>query len=492
MREISDMELLQDYARHGSEAAFAELVQRHINLVYSAALRHVGIPAQAEETTQAVFVILARKAASLRPGTILEAWLHQTTRLTALSLMRAERRRQFREQEVYMQSTLQEHNADAVWAQLAPLLDEGLARLGQTDREALMLRFFKDKSVREVAAALKVTEPAAQRRVLRAVEKLRSFFNKRGVIVPAAVIMAAISAHSVQAAPITLAKSVTAMAITKGATSSASTLTLIKGALKIMAWTKAKTVIVIGAGVLLTAGVTTVAVEHLSQHAAEPWQLAELDYKLLITPPYKTEVLPTAYEQRSPLNNTTGTTSEVGGRAVGINVSLREILYLAYVTQGPVAPYRMVLNTALPAGRYDFIANQPNASQAALRQEIKNKFGLTARFETIETNVLLLKVKYPKLAGMKRTPGSANQHFSSSTLVSAADLNMADLANYLENGFLKLPVIDQTGLTDQYDYLLAWDPTRNDSLKRALSDQLGLELVPDTARVEMLIVDKAR
>jgi DNA-directed RNA polymerase specialized sigma24 family protein len=102
MPDVSDMELLRDYDRQGLEEAFAELVRRHINLVYSVALRHVRVAAHAEEITQAVFVILARKAAGLRPDTILEGWLHETTRLTALSFLRGERRRQFREQEAYM------------------------------------------------------------------------------------------------------------------------------------------------------------------------------------------------------------------------------------------------------------------------------------------------------------------------------------------------------------------------------------------------------
>ena len=102
MPDANDMELLRDYARHGSETAFAELVQRHIGLVYSAALRHVGIAAQAEEITQAVFIILARKVSNLRPDTILEGWLYETARLTSLSFLRGERRRQFREQKAYM------------------------------------------------------------------------------------------------------------------------------------------------------------------------------------------------------------------------------------------------------------------------------------------------------------------------------------------------------------------------------------------------------
>src|ERR1017187_4281795 len=137
MPDVSDMELLRDYDRQGSEDAFAALVQRHINLVYSVALRHVGIAAHAEEITQAVFVILARKAARLRPDTILEGWLHETTRLTALSFLRGERRPQFREQEAYMQSTLQESTDASAWNNFAPLLGEGLSRLGKKDRDAV-------------------------------------------------------------------------------------------------------------------------------------------------------------------------------------------------------------------------------------------------------------------------------------------------------------------------------------------------------------------
>ena len=266
---MSDMELLRDYDRQGSEEAFAELVQRHVNLVYSVALRHAGIAADAEEITQAVFVILARKAASLRPNTILEGWLHETTRLTALSFMRGERRRQFREQEAYMQSTLPESADASTWNQLAPLLDEAISRLGKKDRDAVMLRFFKDKSLRDVAAALRVNESAAQRRVHRAVEKMRLFLTKRGVVLPAAALTTAISANSVQAAPVALAKSVAAVAMAKGAAASGSTLTLIKGALKLMAWTKVKTTVI--AGVILAATTTgVVGYKVVQAHYAKP------------------------------------------------------------------------------------------------------------------------------------------------------------------------------------------------------------------------------
>jgi RNA polymerase sigma factor (sigma-70 family) len=268
MHDSSDMDLLREYARQNSEAAFAELVRRHIALVYSAALRHVGSAGHAEEITQAVFIILARKAAGLRPDTILPGWLCETTRLTALSFLRGERRRQFREQEAYMQSTLQESNETAAWQQLAPLLDEALARLGKKERDAVVLRFFKDQNLREVAAALNINEPAAQRRVHRAVEKLRQFFMKRGLALSSGTITGAISAHSVQAAPAGLAVKISVIAIAKGAAAGTTTLTLVKGALKIMAWTKAKTAIVTGVAVLLAAGMTPILIKEIRKSSS--------------------------------------------------------------------------------------------------------------------------------------------------------------------------------------------------------------------------------
>src|ERR1035441_9271159 len=125
MPELDDHELLAEFARTESEAAFAALVARYVNLVYSAARRFTGNPHHAEEITQAVFIILARKAGGLRPGTGVSGWLYQTARLTAANFVKGEIRRQRREQEAYMQSTLDEPDA-AAWEQIAPLLDEAI------------------------------------------------------------------------------------------------------------------------------------------------------------------------------------------------------------------------------------------------------------------------------------------------------------------------------------------------------------------------------
>src|SRR5580700_2657692 len=181
MADVSDTDLIQDYADRNSETAMAELVARHINLVYSVALRFTGNAADAQDVTQAVFIILAQKAASLRQRTTLTGWLYETTRLAARQSWRTQNRRQAREQEAYMQSTVNEAGTDGVWQQLAPLLEEGMSRLNESERTLLALRFFENKSAVETAALLGINEWAAHKRVKRAVEKLRKFFTKRGV-----------------------------------------------------------------------------------------------------------------------------------------------------------------------------------------------------------------------------------------------------------------------------------------------------------------------
>ena len=175
------MELLDEFASQNSQEAFATLVRRHVNLVYAVALRNVGDHQKAEDVTQAVFVILAQKAGHLNRRTVLTGWLYQTARLTSRNLVRQEMRRQRREQEAIMQSISDQSHHEPEWARLAPVLDEALARLGEKERNAILMRFFEGRTAPEAATALAVNESALKARVSRGLEKMRKFFARHGI-----------------------------------------------------------------------------------------------------------------------------------------------------------------------------------------------------------------------------------------------------------------------------------------------------------------------
>jgi len=200
-----DDQLLRRYALAGDEAAFTELVHRYVDLVYSAALRLLNGDAHlAQDVSQRVFTDLSRKAWKLSGRATLSGWLHTSARYAAAKIRRTEGRRRAREQEAYI---MQDHSTtpEIPWEQLRPLLDEAVGRLRERDRDAVVLRYFQGKSHREVGAALGVNEDAARKRVERALEILRTHFARQGVTISAALLVAAIGANSVQAAPTGLA-----------------------------------------------------------------------------------------------------------------------------------------------------------------------------------------------------------------------------------------------------------------------------------------------
>jgi uncharacterized protein (TIGR03435 family) len=496
-----DMALLREYARLNSEEAFATLVSRHVNLVYSVALQEVHDPHLAEEITQAVFIILARKADSLNAKTILAGWLCRTARYASANALTIQRRRQQREQEACMQSVLNESEPDA-WTQIDPLLGGAMKQLGQKDHDAVVLRFFEGKSFQEIGTAFGASENAAKKRVAYALEKLRKYFSKHGVSSTTAILAGAISANSVQAAPVTLAKSVTAVAIAKGAAASGSTLTLIKGALKIMAWSKMKTAIVASAIILLAAGTTTVVVEKVIYPAEPSWandpRVWQGNLMVLRKLPEIILLRPTKFTNEPP-----GTVAGFGVTIDGCikdarkNVDIRELINLAYGIY-PRDMARSLFPKDLPREHFDFLFTMPRDVNEVLRNELKTRFGLIAHRENLDADALLLRLadsktwerhinqtknQYTKTrVGLERSMGPL--------LKSTIDDKIPGLEELLGK-----PVVNQTGLTEQYDLYFEWNKasgkTENENIEQALLDQLGLELVPTNMPVEMLVVEKA-
>jgi RNA polymerase sigma factor (sigma-70 family) len=223
----SDLDLLGQFAREKSQDAFTALVSRHVNLVYSAALRQVRSPQLAEEIAQSVFADLARNACSLAGGgdasspKTLTPWLYAVTRRTAIDVIRKESRRQLREQ-IAVELTNMNATPDSgtgvppVWTDIEVHLDDAMAALDETDRSAVLLRYFEHKNLREVGEALGASDDAAQKRVSRAVERLREFFSKRNVTIGAGGLAVVISANAVQAAPIGLTATISAAAFLAG------------------------------------------------------------------------------------------------------------------------------------------------------------------------------------------------------------------------------------------------------------------------------------
>ncbi len=212
MQTKSDAELLQDYVTDRSEAAFDEIVRRYAGFVYSAALRQVGNPEAARDVAQTVFSDLARKAGSLHPNTLLIGWLSHGARLASLEQLRRDSRRLQREKQA-MDWHQSSPEVAPNWEELRPALDEGMASLGDMDRDALLLRFFKDESLASVGVALGVSEDAAQKRVSRALEKLREFLAARGIMITVTALSGAIAAHGVECVPAGLAASLSSAAV---------------------------------------------------------------------------------------------------------------------------------------------------------------------------------------------------------------------------------------------------------------------------------------
>ena len=204
MAQLDDMRLVQDFALRGSEEAFTALLDRHIKLVYSVALRYVGDAQKAEDIAQSVFLLLAQKGPRLRRNTLISGWLYRAARLVAIRLRRSEMRREQREQEAVMQSIKEYFETEVQLFNRIPFdrVDAvAMDRLGEIERNAVLLRYFEGLPLAQVAAKLDLKEAAVRKQVSRALEKLRHYFAKKGVSVPVGSLAGAIERNALQPVP---------------------------------------------------------------------------------------------------------------------------------------------------------------------------------------------------------------------------------------------------------------------------------------------------
>jgi RNA polymerase sigma factor (sigma-70 family) len=257
--------LLADYVANASERAFSEIVHGYIDLVYSTALRLVnGDTHRAEDVVQTVFADLARLARTLPRDVMLGGWLHRRTFHVATTIMRDERRRANRERQACEMNALQ-NDSDDGFEQIAPYLDEAINELNDRERAAIVLRYFERRDLRAVGAALGSNEDAAQKSVSRAVDKLRSHFERRGVVISSALIVSALAGNAVQAAPAGLASTVAAASLAGAAV--AGTIGFTTTLTKIILMKKTTTIITLCALAALVTSIAVVKFKHAAANA---------------------------------------------------------------------------------------------------------------------------------------------------------------------------------------------------------------------------------
>ena len=265
-------QLLAEYARTGSDAAFRELVARYINLVFSTALRLVGGDThRAEDVAQAVFADLARQASALSPEVVLGGWLHRHACFVAANTLRSERRRQSRERQAAEMNALQ-NDSGTDFSTVAPILDEAINELGDEDRTAILLRFFEQRDFRAVGEVLGSNEDAARMRVNRALEKLHTLLRRRGVKTTAGALCTVLTANAVHAAPAGLAVTISTAAALTG-TSVAASAAAITTTITMTTFQKT----ILGLSLVAAIGTGVTSIHQARQNAALKQQVLSLE-----------------------------------------------------------------------------------------------------------------------------------------------------------------------------------------------------------------------
>jgi uncharacterized protein (TIGR03435 family) len=296
---------------------------------------------------------------------------------------------------------------------------------------------------------------------------------------------------------------VTAVAIAKGVAASGSTLILVKGALNLMAWAKAKTATLIGAALIAVGATTYVWQVKPNDSSAQEFQATvdRLSRVLTDTSP-QVKIVPTKYPDSH------GGGFRANDKTIGISMPMQALIQDAY---GLHDDLRIIIATKLPDGKFDYIANLPSGSGHALQQKIKKQFGIVGRFEPQPKDVLVLKVKDANTLKSKLVP----RKNKTITLAGSQGVGVLwEKSGYWTEGnkfvwrgqpvnqfadsleaFFHIPVVDETGITDlqKYNFDLDWDLMSRDGEKLKLAlNEVGFELIATNQPIAMLVVEKVK
>jgi len=292
---MDDHSLLMQYTNEGSEQAFEGLVEKYTSLVYSSAVRRVG-PDMAKDITQAVFMILSRKAEKLakREMKTLAGWLFRTTRFATSEALRSRARREHREEEAskeHSRFTEEMDNAPS-WENVRPLIDAALDKLGKKDRDAVLLRYFQEASYADVGMALGLTENAATKRVARATDKLRTLLTRKGTTVSGAALATLLAANVAEAIPSGLTVASAAVVTSVAAEGTSAAVLIAEAAVKSMFLSQVKMAVVAGCALVATSAGTVAAISNVMISSYDPSKHIHIEH---------VEAFPLTYMARSRL-----------------------------------------------------------------------------------------------------------------------------------------------------------------------------------------------
>ena len=482
---LNDVELVGE-SMAGNREAFGQIVARYQSLICSLAYSATGSLSQSEDLAQDTFVTAWKQLAGLREPEKLRAWLCGIARNLINNSLRKQGHEPSHRAES-LEGLSESHSPEplpvenTISNEEQAILWRSLERIPEIYREPLILFYREQHSVENVAQILEISEETVHQRLSRG----RKLLHQEVL----AFVEGALErtrpgpAFTMGVLAVLPVLGTASMTATGMAASHASTGT--KGAgffAKMLAMTPGAKIAAGAAAVVITAVVTPIVIHQIS--SADNPRYWEADSAGL-------EKLPPVFVLRPTQFARQGGVTRSGNKIMSKDIRVIELLEYAYGFTHP----RLILPVNVPATHFDLLLTLPDHPLETLQETLRTKFGLTAHRETRATSVLILKVRNPNAPGLQIHLGAGSSLSGDAHELTVRDTAIAGLAESLEWRF-DLPVVDQTGLNGRYDIHLQWQPrpgeSDRDAFRRAMLEQMGLELVPGREAIEMLIVEKVK